>query len=45
MVSMYTLPTPARGRLAFAHSDWSDYSVFEETFQRGHGTGLLAIAM
>ncbi|GAA4342675.1 NAD(P)/FAD-dependent oxidoreductase [Variovorax defluvii] len=24
------------GRLAFAHSDWSGYSVFEEAFTRGH---------
>jgi hypothetical protein len=33
------LGTPARieaGRLAFAHSDWSGYSIFEEAFTRGH---------
>jgi hypothetical protein len=24
------------GRLAFAHSDWSGYSIFEEAFVRGH---------
>ena len=24
------------GRLAFAHSDWSGYSIFEEAFTRGH---------
>jgi len=24
------------GRLAFAHADWSGYSVFEEAFTRGH---------
>lgn len=34
------LPTPATARLAFAHSDWSGYSVFEEAFTRGHGAGL-----
>ncbi|HAJ11963.1 MAG TPA: hypothetical protein DCM06_05300, partial [Comamonadaceae bacterium] len=31
------IPTPATARLAFAHSDWSGYSVFEEAFTRGHG--------
>jgi len=36
------LPTPARGRLSFAHSDWSGYSVFEEAFTRGHHAGLRA---
>ena len=34
------LPTPSTARLAFAHSDWSGYSVFEEAFTRGHGAGL-----
>ena len=34
------LPTPPTARLAFAHSDWSGYSVFEEAFTRGHGAGL-----
>lgn len=34
------LPTPTTARLAFAHSDWSGYSVFEEAFTRGHGAGL-----
>ncbi len=29
----------ASGRLAFAHSDWSGYSVFEEAFIRGHLAG------
>ena len=24
------------GRLAFAHADWSGYSIFEEAFTRGH---------
>ncbi len=28
------------GRLRFAHSDWSGYSVFEEAFTRGHLAGL-----
>jgi predicted NAD/FAD-binding protein len=27
---------PKTERLAFAHSDWSGYSVFEEAFVRGH---------
>ena len=36
------LPTPATVRLAFAHSDWSGYSVFEEAFTRGHAAGLRA---
>jgi hypothetical protein len=26
-------------RLAFAHSDWAGYSVFEEAFCLGHGAG------
>ncbi|MGO4393619.1 FAD-dependent oxidoreductase [Variovorax sp. M-6] len=26
----------AAGRLAFAHGDWSGYSIFEEAFTRGH---------
>jgi len=34
-------PTPATARLAFAHADWSGYSVFEEAFTRGTGAGLL----
>lgn len=34
------LPTPTTARLAFAHSDWSGYSVFEEAFTRGHAAGL-----
>jgi monoamine oxidase len=36
------MPTPTTTRLAFAHSDWSGYSVFEEAFTRGHGAGLVA---
>ncbi len=36
------LPTPTTARLAFAHSDWSGYSVFEEAFTRGHAAGLWA---
>ncbi|MDO5693992.1 MAG: FAD-dependent oxidoreductase [Pseudomonadota bacterium] len=27
-------------RLAFAHADWSGYSVFEEAFTQGHHAGL-----
>jgi hypothetical protein len=26
-------------KLAFAHSDWSGYSVFEEAFTQGHLAG------
>ena len=32
----YERMTPTDGRLRFAHSDWSGYSVFEEAFTRGH---------
>lgn len=38
------LATPGTARLAFAHADWSGYSVFEEAFTRGHGAGLYAAA-
>jgi monoamine oxidase len=35
-----TLPTaPHTSRMAFAHSDWAGYSVFEEAFTRGHLAG------
>lgn len=27
------------GRIAYAHSDWAGYSVFEEAFTMGHGAG------
>ncbi|XAH23575.1 FAD-dependent oxidoreductase [Xylophilus sp. GW821-FHT01B05] len=30
---------PQSGRLRFAHSDWSGYSVFEEAFTRGDAAG------
>jgi monoamine oxidase len=33
--------TPCTQRLAFAHSDWSGYSVFEEAFTRGLHAALL----
>ncbi len=33
--------TPHTARLAFAHSDWSGYSVLEEAFTRGLHAGLL----
>jgi len=33
----------AQGRVSFAHSDWSGYSVFEEAFTRGHDAGWLAV--
>ncbi len=32
-------PMIAQGRLAFAHSDWAGYSVFEEAFTLGHAAG------
>ena len=32
------------GRLAFAHGDWSGYSIFEEAFVRGHLAGVDAAA-
>ncbi|MEJ8821901.1 FAD-dependent oxidoreductase [Variovorax humicola] len=31
---------PSRGRLLFAHADWSGYSIFEEAFTRGHLAAL-----
>lgn len=37
---MAVLPSPATARLAFAHADWSGYSVFEEAFTRGHHAAL-----
>ncbi|MBK7506933.1 MAG: FAD-dependent oxidoreductase [Comamonadaceae bacterium] len=39
VLSNYNQMTPADGRLRFAHSDWSGYSVFEEAFTRGHAAG------
>ena len=39
VLSNYKQMTPADGRLRFAHSDWSGYSVFEEAFTRGHAAG------
>jgi monoamine oxidase len=35
--------TLSQGRLSFAHSDWSGYSIFEEAFTRGHDAGLHAL--
>ena len=35
-------PVPRHGRMSFAHSDWSGYSVFEEAFTRGHHAGHTA---
>lgn len=32
---------PVAGPLAFAHSDWAGYSVFEEAFTLGHAAGSL----
>ena len=34
------LGLPRTGRLAFAHSDWAGYSIFEEAFTAGHKAGL-----
>jgi monoamine oxidase len=31
---------PHTARLAFAHSDWAGYSIFEEAFTAGHRAGL-----
>ena len=36
LLQQYDRMTPLDGRLRFAHSDWSGYSVFEEAFTRGH---------
>jgi len=43
----FTPSGPARsvlrtGRLSYAHSDWSGYSVFEEAYTQGHATGQVA---
>ncbi len=40
-LSIYKRMTPADGRLRFAHSDWSGYSVFEEAFTRGHAAASM----
>ena len=40
---LQALPTPSTGRLHFAHSDWSGYSVFEEAFTRGLYAGTAAV--
>ena len=42
LLQKYESMTPSDGRLRFAHSDWSGYSVFEEAFTRGHHAGLQA---
>ena len=44
---LQALPTPSTGRLHFAHSDWSGYSVFEEAFTRGlyAGVGVMGAAL
>jgi len=39
LLQEYDRLTPSAGRLSFAHSDWSGYSVFEEAFTRGHAAG------
>jgi hypothetical protein len=41
-LQQYDQMTPSLGRLRFAHSDWSGYSVFEEAFTRGHAAGMRA---
>jgi hypothetical protein len=40
LLSNYERLTPSEGRLHFAHSDWSGYSVFEEAFTRGHAAAV-----
>ncbi|MBK7002786.1 MAG: FAD-dependent oxidoreductase [Rhodoferax sp.] len=35
-------PVPLCGPMAFAHSDWAGYSVFEEAFASGHAAGRVA---
>ena len=35
-------PVPTWGPMAFAHSDWAGYSVFEEAFTSGHAAGRWA---
>ena len=38
-----TVPkVPTTKRIAFAHSDWAGYSIFEEAFVRGHAAGLMS---
>ena len=37
------LNTPVEGRLLFAHSDWSGYSIFEEAFARGDAAASLLV--
>ena len=37
------LRTPVDGRVLFAHSDWSGYSIFEEAFARGDAAGALLV--
>ena len=39
LAQLRAAPDLARGRLSFAHADWSGYSVFEEAFTRGHLAG------
>jgi monoamine oxidase len=34
---------PHTARLAFAHSDWAGYSIFEEAFTAGHKAGLSVV--
>ncbi|MBC7621380.1 MAG: FAD-dependent oxidoreductase [Candidatus Saccharibacteria bacterium] len=36
-------PVPTWQHLAFAHSDWAGYSVFEEAFALGHAAGRLKV--
>lgn len=38
-----TLPkVPKTKRIAFAHSDWAGYSIFEEAFVRGNAAGYIS---
>jgi len=42
-LAQVALGMPRTGRLAFAHSDWAGYSIFEEAFTAGHRAGLGAV--
>ena len=39
-LAQMALGVPQTARLAFAHSDWAGYSIFEEAFTAGHRAGL-----
>jgi hypothetical protein len=43
-LAQQAMGVPQTARLAFAHSDWAGYSIFEEAFTSGHKAGLGLIA-